>query len=174
MDHEPKSNNDATSVDAAGQPSLVPPSNFPWPPVLFLSTAVAGWFLQRTWLLPWPGLDDAAARFVGRGFVVCGFGLAIWALVTMIRSSAEFRPHAEATVLVTTGPFGRFRNPMYLGYALILLGLADASQNIWIGILTPMFAAAVTWLAIMPEERHLEAKFGDAYRAYKEVSRRWL
>jgi len=150
------------------------PSHFPWPPVLFLGAVVAGWFLQRSWPLAWPGLDDAPARFIGKGFVFCGFGLAVWALVTMLRASAEFRPHAEATVLVTSGPFRRFRNPMYLGYALILLGLADGSQNIWIAILTPVFALAVTWLAILPEERHLEAKFGDAYRDYKATSRRWL
>ena len=150
------------------------PSHFPWPPVLFLGAVVAGWLLQRTWPLAWPGLDDLPARLVGWGFVGGGFGLAGWALLTMLRDSAEFRPHAEATVLVTSGPFRHLRNPMYLGYALILLGISDTAQNVWITIMTPVFAAAVTWLAILPEERHLEAKFGDAYREYKESSRRWF
>jgi protein-S-isoprenylcysteine O-methyltransferase Ste14 len=179
MADRPTSNEDAANADPASDSNsaptgYAPPSHFPWPPVLFLSTAVAGWLLQRAWPLAWPGLDDAPARIIGKGFIVCGFGLGIWALVTMIRNSAEFRPHAEATVLVTSGPFRRFRNPMYLGYALILLGLADAAHNIWIAILTPVFAIAVTYLAIIPEERHLDAKFGDAYRTYKENSRRWL
>lgn len=158
------------------QPGLAatPPSHFPWPPVLFLMAVLAGWWLQRLWPLEWPGTNDAAAKAIGWFFIAGGFGIAIWALVTMLRSSAEFRPHAEATVLVTSGPFRRFRNPMYLGYAMILLGLADSAQNIWIAIMTPLFAAAVTWLAILPEERHLEAKFGDAYREYKARSRRWI
>lgn len=174
MPERPTSNEEPAGSAASNEKGDAPPSHFPWPPVLFLSTAAAGWFLQRTWPLAWPGLDDAPARIIGKGFIVCGFGLGIWALVTMIRSSAEFRPHAAATVLVTSGPFRRFRNPMYLGYALILLGLADAAHNIWIALLTPVFAIAVTQLAILPEERHLEAKFGDAYRTYKETSRRWL
>ena len=57
---------------------------------------------------------------------------------------------------------------------MILLGLAELSHNIWLAILAPVFAVAVTWLAILPEERHLETRFGDAYRAYKARSRRWL
>jgi protein-S-isoprenylcysteine O-methyltransferase Ste14 len=32
----------------------------------------------------------------------------------------------------------------------------------------------VTALAIVPEERHLEAKFKDAYLDYKARSRRWI
>lgn len=151
-----------------------PPSHFPWPPVLFLCAILAGWQLQRHWPLEWPGMNDTAAKMIGWGFIAAGFGLAGWALATMLRQSAEFRPHAPAKVLVTDGPFRRFRNPMYLGYALIILGLADAAQNLWIAIMTPVFAVAVTALAILPEERHLEAKFGDAYRTYKAGSRRWI
>jgi protein-S-isoprenylcysteine O-methyltransferase Ste14 len=48
------------------------------------------------------------------------------------------------------------------------------TKNIWFAILALLYAALVTWLAILPEERHLEAKFGDAYRAYKATTRRWI
>ena len=41
-------------------------------------------------------------------------------------------------------------------------------------IAAAVFAALVTWLAILPEERHLEKRFGDAYRYYKSKSRRWI
>jgi protein-S-isoprenylcysteine O-methyltransferase Ste14 len=167
---------DQTPSNEAATPArdVRPPSTFPWPPVLFLTAIVAGWLLQRSWPLSWPGLNDTGAKSIGWGFIVAGFGIAGWALVTMWRGHAELRPHASATVLIREGPFRRFRNPMYLGYCLILLGLADGAQNFWIAILTPVFALAVTWLAILPEERHLEEKFGDAYRAYKAGSRRWI
>jgi protein-S-isoprenylcysteine O-methyltransferase Ste14 len=149
-------------------------SEFPWPPVLFLTSVVAAWAMQRYVPLPWPGLDDVPAKVIGWCFFTLGFGIAAWALVTMLRGRAEIRPHAEATVLITEGPFKRFRNPMYVGYALILLGLADTTQNLWMGIAVPVFMALITWLAILPEERHLEGKFGDAYRSYKLKSRRWI
>lgn len=165
---------DQDQRDPAAPASRAPPSHFPWPPVLFLITVLGGWGLQRLWPLAWPGLNDRPAKVIGWVFVVGGFGLAGWALVTMLRGNAEFRPHAEATVLITHGPFRRLRNPMYLGYALILLGLADSAQNIWIAILTPAFALAVTWLAILPEEHHLAEKFGDAYFDYKSRTRRWI
>jgi len=151
-----------------------PPSRFPWPPVLFVVAVATGVLLQHLLPLEWPGLNDAPAKAIAWGFVIGGVGIALWALVVMLRAGAEFRPHSEATVLVTSGPFRRFRNPMYLGYAMILLGLADALQNVWIVVTTLLFGIGVTWLAILPEERHLEEKFGDAYRAYKAYSRRWI
>src|SRR5262245_6550032 len=123
------------------------PSEFPWPPVLFFAALAASWGLNYAWPLPWPGIDDVPAHLIGWGFLIAGFGIAGWALRTMLAARAEIRPHAEATVLVTSGPFRRFRNPMYLGYALVLLGLAEASHNIWIAAMTPVFALAVTWLA---------------------------
>ena len=63
---------------------------------------------------------------------------------------------------------------MYLAEVMILLGLAELTHNVWFAILAPVFGVAVTVLAIIPEERHLEARFGEAYHAYKERTRRWL
>jgi protein-S-isoprenylcysteine O-methyltransferase Ste14 len=150
------------------------PSEFPWPPLLFLVVVAAGWMLGRVWPMAWPGLDDLPAKSIGIAFFVLGFGIAGWGLATMLRERAQVRPDREATVLVTSGPFRRFRNPMYVGYALLLLGLSDTTHNIWMAILTPVFVVLVTWLAILPEEQHLEEKFGDAYRQYKATSRRWI
>jgi protein-S-isoprenylcysteine O-methyltransferase Ste14 len=57
---------------------------------------------------------------------------------------------------------------------MILLSIAELTKNIWFALLALVYAGLVTWLAILPEERHLEAKFGDAYRAYKAATRRWI
>jgi protein-S-isoprenylcysteine O-methyltransferase Ste14 len=61
-----------------------------------------------------------------------------------------------------------------MGDVLILLGLAQITLNIWLALLAPLFALAVFKLAIVPEERHLEERFGDAYLDYKERTRRWF
>jgi protein-S-isoprenylcysteine O-methyltransferase Ste14 len=61
-----------------------------------------------------------------------------------------------------------------MGHVLILLGLAQLTHNVWFAILAPVYALAVFWLAILPEERHLEERFGDTYRDYKERTRRWF
>ena len=44
----------------------------------------------------------------------------------------------------------------------------------WFVAAAAAFAALVTWLAILPEERHLERRFGKAYLDYKAKSRRWI
>jgi protein-S-isoprenylcysteine O-methyltransferase Ste14 len=61
-----------------------------------------------------------------------------------------------------------------MGDVLILLGLAELTHNIWFVILGPVFALAVFRLAIVPEERHLEERFGQAYLDYKARTRRWF
>ena len=48
------------------------------------------------------------------------------------------------------------------------------SSNIWLAIVAPLFAVGVLVLAILPEERHLEARFGEEYLAYKDRTRRWF
>jgi protein-S-isoprenylcysteine O-methyltransferase Ste14 len=150
------------------------PTSFPWPPVLLVLVVVAAWVLQMLLPLPWPGVGDTAARIAGLGLGLAGVVLMGWAVLTLRRARTTVMPHAGATALVTDGPFRYRRNPIYLADMLILLGIAELTRNIWLVLLTPVFGVLVTWLAILPEERHLEARFGDAYRKYRERTRRLL
>jgi protein-S-isoprenylcysteine O-methyltransferase Ste14 len=142
--------------------------------LLLAGVIVAGWQLGHTYPLTWPGLDDTPARIVGLAIGAGGIALALWAIATLIRARTTVRPDAAARVLVTNGPFQRFRNPIYIADVMLLLGMAELTKNIWFAIGAAVFVPLVTWLAIVPEERHLEGRFGDAYRAYKARSRRWL
>jgi len=150
------------------------PSRIPWPPLLIVATVIAAVALDWLVPLPWPGLDDFPARAVGISLGVIGVGLFVWAGATLARHDTTVMPHKGSTALVTSGPFTWLRNPIYLGDVLIFLSAGEITKNIWFIILVPVFAALVTWLAILPEERHLEAKFGDAYTAYKANTRRWI
>lgn len=150
------------------------PSRIPWPPILLAGTILLSLALGRVVPLPWPGVDDTPARLIGYGLGALGLLLAAWAVITLWRSGTTVRPDAGASVLVTSGPYGRYRNPIYLADVLIILGLAQVTYNVWFAILAPVFAVLVTWLAILPEERHLAERFGDEWAAYKERSRRWI
>ncbi|KAB2939989.1 MAG: isoprenylcysteine carboxylmethyltransferase family protein [Hyphomicrobium sp.] len=158
-----------TSFDIAERPSQVP-----WPPILLVAVIVPAIALGYLAPLTWPGLDDTAARLIGRGIGVAGIALLIWAILTLRRHGTTVLPDAGATSLVTSGPYRRFRNPIYLADAMILLGAAELTKNVWLVVAAALFAALVTWLAILPEERHLERKFGQAYLDYKAKSRRWI
>lgn len=158
--------------DAAA--ALPQPTRIPWPPLLITGTVLGAIGLEMLVPLAWPGVNDTPARVVGLGFGVIGLFLIGWAALTLRRHRTTIMPHRGADRLVTDGPFAWRRNPIYLGDVFIFLCLAEVTKNVWFAILVPVFILAVTWLAILPEERHLMARFGDAYKAYKERTRRWL
>lgn len=150
------------------------PSAVPWPPILWFGLMALALPAQRQWPLGWPGIDDLAARIVGWGLGLGGVALFIWAAVALARAGTTILPDKGSDVLVTTGPFQRFRNPIYLAQVMVLLGLAEFTKNPWFIAFAFVHAVLVTALAIIPEERHLEARFGEAYLAYKAKSRRWI
>lgn len=156
------------------EPAELRPSAVPWPPILFAAALGAGFLLGRLYPLPWPGLDDLPARVLGYAFGAGGIVLIAWGIIAMHRARTNIRPDRAADRLVTAGPFRIWRNPLYMGETLVLMGLAQATGNIWFVIAAVGFALGVLWLAILPEERHLEARFGEAYLAYKGRTRRWF
>ena len=76
--------------------------------------------------------------------------------------------------LVTDGPFRYSRNPMYVGFVLVLLGIC-----VTLGTLSP-FAVVVAFFAVanywyIPiEERNCAGAFGEEYARYQDQVRRWL
>ena len=150
------------------------PSTVPWPPIVLVAVIVAAVALNYLAPVSWPGLDDTPARLIGRGIGIIGIILLVWAIITLRQNDTTVLPDVGATNLVTSGPYWRYRNPIYLADAMILLGAAELTKNVWLVAAAAVFAALVTWLAILPEERHLERRFGQAYLDYKKKSRRWI
>ena len=149
-------------------------NTFPWPPVLLAVSLVFAWLAGRLAPLSWPGVDDLAARVVGIGFGAAGIALIFWAIATLRRANTTVMPHKRSEHLVTSGPFARFRNPIYLGEVLLMLAIAELTKNVYFVIAALFFAISVTQLQILAEERHLSARFGDAYEAYRARARRWI
>ncbi len=160
--------------EARNQTNQQPPATVPWPPLLLALTILGAWQLGRIYPLDWPGLDDISGRVVGYAIGVSGIALMIWAIATLRRNNTTTMPHRAADQLVTDGPYALCRNPIYLADALILFGIAELTKNIWFVILTPVFVLAVTLLSILPEEKHLTARFGEAYKEYMAKTRRWI
>jgi protein-S-isoprenylcysteine O-methyltransferase Ste14 len=150
------------------------PSHIAWPPLLLFSLAATAVVLGYVLPLPWPGIDDTPAHYIGLAFGAAGMVLLIWAIATLNRHDTTVRPDQGATTLVTSGPYRRFRNPLYLANCLIFFGIAEVTKNVWFVIAAIAFVPLVTWLAILPEERHLERRFGAEFLAYKAKSRRWF
>ena len=63
---------------------------------------------------------------------------------------------------------------MYLGFILILGGVALLMGSMASLLVPPLFAWIIQWQFIVREEEWMEKQFGDVYRAYKNRTRRWL
>ena len=80
----------------------------------------------------------------------------------------------NASYLVTSGVFKYSRNPMYLGMAMILLGLALMFNLIGGTLFTLLFTIYITKFQIRPEEEVMERLFREDFLRYKQNVRMWL
>jgi len=106
---------------------------------------------------------------------VAGVIIAILGVLSFRRADTTVNPTTpQATSsLVSTGIYGFSRNPMYLGFLLILVAWAAFLANILTLVPVVAFVAYMTRFQITPEERALEAKFGTEFTAYKRRVRSW-
>ena len=123
-----------------------------------------------------PVLVFLSPPFTYSGFLIIGFGfvLAFWSRSLFLKNATTLQPSEEPTSLVTSGPFRISRNPVYLGMASILLGVAVLFGTLVTLAFPIIFVAVITFFIIPGEERMLEKIFGEPYRAYKKSVRRWI
>lgn len=100
--------------------------------------------------------------------------LGIWSARAMQRAGTIPDLSTPVAALVRDGPYRYSRNPIYLAIALLYLGINLLLSNLWGVILLPLWLAIVNRGVILPEERYLDERFGEAYRAYRKRVRRWL
>ncbi|MEZ5471464.1 MAG: isoprenylcysteine carboxylmethyltransferase family protein [Marinicella sp.] len=80
----------------------------------------------------------------------------------------------KASSVVTTGIYAYTRNPMYLGFLLMLLAFMFKLTNPITAIVLPLFVSYMNQFQIKPEEKALEKLFGQAFMSYCEKVRRWF
>jgi protein-S-isoprenylcysteine O-methyltransferase Ste14 len=144
---------------------------------------VGAWlFRQRSWI-PVPlalallfvragEVSWSLASPAGVAIVACGEGLRVWAVrhIGVISRTRSDR----LGPLVSTGPFGLIRNPLYIGNIGLWVGFALSARLVWmvpifIAVLGLEYHAIVRW-----EESLLEARRGEEYRAYAGRVPRWI
>lgn len=142
-------------------------------PQLIYAIPLAGGLLLDRWY-PVAGLPPRLAAPVGISLVVLGLAVA-WAVVRRFRlARTSLQPWEPTTALITDGPFRRSRNPVYVGYTLIYLGVGFWVNSIWPLVLLPVVFWLLHRLVIAREEAYLERRFGEVYRAYRHRVRRWF
>ena len=124
--------------------------------------------------LPFLGAYAISRYLVGALLAVSGFVLIGMGTRRFVAAGTNIPPNLPTTALVVDGIYGRTRNPLYLGSTLVYLGLSVAAGSLWAIVLVVPLLWVMNVGVITREERYLERKFGDAYRAYKAQVRRWV
>ena len=75
--------------------------------------------------------------------------------------------------IVDTGLYAYLRNPMYLGHLIFYAGLAATFHSM---AAVALLLVHIPWFhaRVLEDERHLETRFGEDYRAYKRRVKRWI
>jgi protein-S-isoprenylcysteine O-methyltransferase Ste14 len=144
------------------------------PPVVGVLIGAAMWALARaTSVLEVQLYLRIAAASV---FIVAGLTIAALGAVAFRNASTTVNPlRPESTSsMVVSGVYALTRNPMYVGFALVLVGWGAylAAPAAFLGPV--VFMAFITRFQIIPEERALSAKFGREFAEYTAKVRRWL
>lgn len=146
------------------------------PPLIFIGFLVVGLGLSVVRPLPIVGgaLPIGVRVALGAAFMLAGIALAVAGFLVFRRAGTDVRPDRPSTALVTTGPFGWSRNPLYLSQSLVYIGIALAADSAWaLALLVPTLIV-IRYGVIAHEEAYLERRFGDTYRRYRARVRRWL
>jgi len=163
--------NNASAAAGSGAPDV--PGVIALPPFIFLGFLVAATVLDAIAPLHFLGAHAIVRYVIGAvlglgGFVMIGLGTR-----RFVAAGTNIPPNLPTTALVVDGIYERTRNPLYLGSVLVYVGLSIAAGSLW----AILFSVPLLWVmnvgVIAREERYLERKFGDAYRAYKARVRRW-
>jgi protein-S-isoprenylcysteine O-methyltransferase Ste14 len=142
------------------------------PPLVYLGSIALGLALHLIWpvrLMP-PSLGTP----LGASLTVAAAILFVSAVRTFRAAGTPIPGNRPTTSIVRKGPYRLSRNPIYLAFSLLQLGLAFWMDSLGL-LLTLIPAVALMAGVVVPrEERYLESRFPSEYAAYKGEVRRWL
>ena len=142
------------------------------PPLIYLAAIVVGLLLHVAW--PVPLVSRAVSAPLGVSAVLIAVALFVYAGRTFRAAGTPVPGNLPTTRIVRAGPYRWSRNPIYLAFSLLQLGIAFWVNSLWL-LATLVPAVALMSLVVIPrEERYLETRFPSDYLPYKASVRRWL
>lgn len=142
------------------------------PPLVYLGAIALGVILH--FARPIGLLPRGVSPLFGALVVLLAIALFLSAVRRFRAAGTPVPGNQPTTTIVRTGPYRFSRNPIYLAFSLLQLGIALWLNSLWL-VVTLLPALAVMALVVIPkEERYLEARFPSDYSSYRTSVRRWL
>jgi protein-S-isoprenylcysteine O-methyltransferase Ste14 len=142
------------------------------PPLLLLLSIFAMAALNL--LLPLARFSPSWLGWLGVVPLAIGAVINLQADRAFHRANTPVKPWLPSTALITGGPFTWTRNPMYLGFILILTGIWAMLGSVSPALVVVAFAIVMDRIFVPPEEKKMQQTFGDAFEAYRRRVRRWV
>lgn len=142
------------------------------PPFVALFYIIITMVLQRVILLPFA--IPAFLRNVGLALTFIGFMLGVGAFIEFRKARTTLDPHGSVKALVTGGIYKFTRNPIYLGFFLMVIGFPLSFGSLWGILAVPFYVITMNRLVIEKEETYLGKKFKEQYTSYSSRVRRWI
>ena len=144
------------------------------PPLLFAGAVAIGLALHH-WVFPIGFGFPPGIRYASGGLlIVAALAIALSAIRLFGKAGTHVEPWKPSTALVTGGVYRYTRNPMYLGMALMHVGLSLIFDSVTLLLMLVPFLAVIRYGVIAREERYLTAKFPTDYPAFQKRVRRWF
>ena len=145
------------------------------PPVIQMAIS-AGIMLIFAVLLPALSIAFFASSLVALVLASIGVAFALLGVLEFRSAGTTVDPRIpdQSSSLVTNGVYRISRNPMYVGFLLMLVGWGVFLCNIVSFLLLPFFVMYMNRFQITLEERYMLEKFGHEYRQYAAAVRRWV
>jgi protein-S-isoprenylcysteine O-methyltransferase Ste14 len=151
--------------DSPGVP--IPPGAY------YLVCLGAGYFIDIMYIRS-PRFPSWLSLEVGGLLIFAGAAIFLASRITLRLAGTDFDPQRPSSVLVTHGIYRYSRNPIYLGLSVLYTGLSLLGSCLWALALLPVLLLMIRRFLILPEERYLLRRFGDAYSDYSSRVGRWL
>ena len=145
------------------------------PPLVLLALAAALMWLLAV-AVPTASFNNSWNIHLALLSMISGVAIVLQGVVAFRRAGTTVDPRVpqQTSQVVSSGIYRRSRNPMYLGFLLVLVGWALYLSNGLCFLLLPLFVAYMNRFQIRPEERMMLEKFGAQYSTYMARVRRWI
>ena len=123
------------------------------------------YFINPLWLSLSFLMIPELVRWFGLILMLASIPLVTWVHQTLGRSYSYALETKNEQTLVTTGPFGRLRHPLYSAHNIFNLGKVFLTLNILLTVIA-ILGIPITYARIRDEERMMIKQFGSEYEQY--------